>query len=152
MAFFIPPQNQTHTIYMQGLFPCPASPTRPPDVQISLGPASASLQRRATWEWLSWQGAAGPLACQSKQSGALCEGSLTERPAQWKCQQEPEISLCDWWAFYCSLLKRCVTWRRPASLCYGHAQVCAHAVQVYASILTSIYRYRCVFLVFWLPI
>lgn len=48
MAFFIPPQNQTHTIYMQGLFPCPASPTRPPDVQISLSPASASLQRRAT--------------------------------------------------------------------------------------------------------
>lgn len=45
-----------------------------------------------------------------------------------------------------------VTWRRPANLCYGHAQVCAHAVQVYASILTSAYRYRCVFLVFWLPI
>lgn len=46
--FFHSPQSQAHIIYMQGLFPCPASPTRPPDVQISPGPASASLQRRAT--------------------------------------------------------------------------------------------------------
>lgn len=82
--FSFPTKLSRGHLYMLSHCLCPASPTRPPDVQISPSHAGASLQRRATWEWLSWQGAAGLLACQSRQSGALCGSSRIEKACTMK--------------------------------------------------------------------
>lgn len=44
------PQNRAEVTRMLSSCLCPASPTRPPDVQISPSSTGALLQRRATWE------------------------------------------------------------------------------------------------------
>lgn len=170
MAVFCPHKAGWGHLYAGSVPPFkPPFSAGPPDVQISWTFVGASLQRRATWEWLSRLGAGGPLACQSRQCRALCGGSRIESPAQWKCQREPEISLCDWWAFYSGLLKRYLShleeaggaartvvhvWVRACYLwaCVGvyvctrvHACmcICPHALCVYVCMLDCLSK--CVF-------
>lgn len=65
-------EGKTEVTWTLGHCPHPASPSRPP----------GRFQRHATGEWLSWYGAAELLACHSRQSGAVPEGSRIEKFAQ----------------------------------------------------------------------